>query len=387
MFDIVGGTMDSIIEAIHSHGGEAYIVGGAVRDELLGIPSKDVDFLIRKLHYSEIKEALAPLGRVFDQEIGGKVSTLKAIINDEEFDIAIPRVNEISTGDKHTDFEITLDPFAPIEADLSRRDFTFNALAKDTKNDKIIDNFGGIKDLDKGLVCTVGDPEQRFKEDPLRILRALQFATRFGFEIEEQTFHAITKLSELLFNISNERIYIEFEKAWTKGKADNLKLIGLLKNSFIGNQLFGENFKPIYGKIDGNNKEKFIGSFIMFFMFGGKAKAIRPTNEMLEYLESAKKALWGKSDLWSWLKRDQIPLLIKVFDAIDIPNVANRLRWALEKPLTPKELAINGHDIMKMGFRGKEIGAAQKILLSAIHKGRIENTKKDIEWLLNHQLS
>lgn len=377
-------TSYKIEDAINKAGGVSFIVGGAVRDQLLGIDNKDVDYLVRNLTYSQIKEALDPIGRVFDQEIGGKVSTLKVVIDNEEFDIAIPRISEKSTGIGHLDFEIVLDPHAPIEMDLSRRDFTINALAKCTNGGHIIDIFGGIEDLKNKLIRTVGNPIDRFSEDPLRMLRALQFAARFGFEIEEETANAIKSLAPNLLTISSERIFMEFEKAWTKGKEDTLKFKCLLTNLGIGKTLFGDQFDPIAITIEGNNEDKVIGHFVSFFLNGGNYEMMRPTNIMIEHLQSAKKAAWYSPDMWKWLKRSELAILIQVFYKLGIPFVAKNLEHAQRMPLVPKELDINGHELMEMGLKGKQIGDVQQHLLCAIFNEEIENDKiKIIEWIKN----
>ena len=139
-------TIDKIETALIRAGGESYIVGGAVRDELLpDTPSsKDIDFLVRNLELHQIVNALSHLGKV--KEVGQAFGVVTATIDGEEFDFAIPRTAETKTGEKHTEFDVETDPNAPIEADLGRRDFTINALAKDAEGN-IIDLFGGQEDL------------------------------------------------------------------------------------------------------------------------------------------------------------------------------------------------------------------------------------------------
>ena len=111
-------TIEKIESSIEQAGGESYIIGGAVRDELLPDtpPSKDIDFLIRKLSFDQIVNALAPLGKV--SQVGKAFGVVTGIIDGEEFDFAIPRTGEEKTGEKHTDFDVATDPNAPIEADL-----------------------------------------------------------------------------------------------------------------------------------------------------------------------------------------------------------------------------------------------------------------------------
>ena len=195
-------TIEKIESALIGAGAESYIVGGAVRDELLpNTPSsKDIDFLVRNLELNQIANTLSHLGKV--KEVGQAFGVVTATIDGEEFDFAIPRTAETKTGEKHTEFDVVTDPKAPIEADLGRRDFTINALAKDS-NGNIIDLFGGQEDLQNRIIRAVGDPNERFKEDPLRMLRAIQFATRFDFDIEQNTAKAIQKnIDKLQFMIN-----------------------------------------------------------------------------------------------------------------------------------------------------------------------------------------
>ena len=209
-------TIEKIEAALEQGGGESYIVGGAVRDELLPDtpPSKDVDFLVRGLSLSDIVSILSPLGKV--KEVGQAFGVVTATIDGEEFDFAIPRTSETKTGEKHTEFDVETDPNAPVESDLGRRDFTINALAKDSEGN-IIDLFGGQEDLKNKIIRTVGDPNERFKEDPLRMFRAIQFATRFGFTIEPETLDAIKKNVGDIGSVAGERLFMELAKAWTKG--------------------------------------------------------------------------------------------------------------------------------------------------------------------------
>ena len=205
-------TIKKIQDALKQAGGESFIVGGAVRDSLMpDVPeSKDVDFVVTGLSLEDISRILSPLGKV--DQVGAAFGVVIAKIDGEDFDIAIPRTGETKTGDGHGDFDVTTDPNASVESDLQRRDFTINAMAKDSEGN-IIDQFGGVEDLKNKIIRAVGEPEERFNEDPLRMLRALQFAVRFGFTIEPKTAAAIKKLSAKFKTISEERILGEFKKA------------------------------------------------------------------------------------------------------------------------------------------------------------------------------
>ena len=138
-------TVKEIESVLTAAGAETYIVGGAVRDDLLPDtpPSKEIDFLVRGLPIEDLIRALEPLGKVVP--MGMEFGTVTAFIDGESFDFALPRTEE-STGRGHKDFKIIADHTAPVEEDLGRRDFTMNALAKDSEGN-IVDMFGGVQDL------------------------------------------------------------------------------------------------------------------------------------------------------------------------------------------------------------------------------------------------
>ena len=258
-------TIKKIQDAIKNIGGESYVVGGAVRDSMIpDTPeSKDIDFVVTGVTLDEIEAALSPMGKV--NQAGKSFGVVIANIDGEDFDVAIPRTGEEKTGEKHSDFKVTTDPNAAIESDMQRRDFTMNAMAKDSDGN-IVDQFGGREDIKNKIIRAVGEPEERFKEDPLRMLRALQFATRFGFTIEPKTAAAIKKLSEEFKSISPERILGEFKKAWTKGAADSELFIKLLQDLGVGETLFGADFQPRAAKFSGSGEALVNGNFAAFFL-------------------------------------------------------------------------------------------------------------------------
>lgn len=379
LFEVVDPmTINKIEAALINAGGETYIVGGAVRDELLPDtpPSKDIDFLVRNLELSQIIGALSHLGKI--KEVGKAFGVVTATIDGEEFDFAIPRTSESKTGEKHTEFDVETDPFAPIEADLGRRDFTINAIAKDVEGN-IIDLFGGQQDLQNRLIRTVGDPNARFGEDPLRMIRAIQFATRFDFDIEPETGAAIRKNLYKLDSIAGERILMELEKAWSKGAANSDRLIKLLLETGIGEKLFGFSFRP-QGVIIENTEDKITGNFIAFFLNGGDYKLLRPSNEMVQHLKLAQTVV--KSDMpvykYAGKNRLKLPLIADVLEQIGYEDKAIKIRDALEMPLNNKELDITGHDLMAMGYSGSEIGIAINNLLQAVHNRKVANNYHDL---------
>jgi len=384
-------TIKKIEKTISRFGGESFIVGGAVRDEMLGIASKDVDFLITGMPLEKIEKVLSSLGKV--SEVGKSFGIVKAMIDGEEFDFAIPRTAEVKTGARHGDFSVKTDPNASPKDDLGRRDFTINALAKD-RNGKILDLFGGVDDLKKGLIRTVGNPSDRFNEDPLRMLRALQFASRFGFKIEEETVRTIKALKSKLSTLPAERILQEFVKAWTKSKDVEI-FISSLEESGVGKFLFGNDFNPVPVNIKGNEDQKKFANFIAFFVNGGDEKKLKPDNEMLMFLAFARSLMSGK-DLFQ-LKgiksnREKIDLLKSVFDEMhhstkkrEFRDVSERIKNSKDLPISADELKLTGGDLMNMGLKGKQIGAAQNHLMTGVYSRKVRNDKEDLLRFLNHE--
>jgi tRNA nucleotidyltransferase/poly(A) polymerase len=188
-----------IVEAVRSILGETYLVGGTVRDTLMGKPiGKDLDFAT-PLPPEQVKKRLEENGYKVN-DIGIKFGTVTTIINKVEVEITSFRSEAYKEGDRSPVVEFG----GTIEDDLSRRDFTINSIAHD--GDDYIDPFDGTTDIVKERIKTVGDPVLRFSEDPLRILRAIRFVSELGFYIESETFEAIVNKAEKVGDVSSERI-------------------------------------------------------------------------------------------------------------------------------------------------------------------------------------
>jgi len=207
-----------IIEKLDKAGFEAYIVGGCVRDFLLGNGPKDWD-VTTNAKPEEIQKVL-PNSFYENKFLTVTVRTKSSKV--PEVEITTYRSEAKYTDKRHPD-EVKY--AKTLEEDLSRRDFTINSLAMDAKK-KIIDPFDGQKDLKDKIIRAVGNPEERFNEDALRMLRAVRFATTLGFKIEEKTASAIKKNSIWLEAISQERIRDEFLKIIMSEKpAEGIELL------------------------------------------------------------------------------------------------------------------------------------------------------------------
>ena len=190
-----------------------YLVGGCVRDMLLGTTPKDYDFTVETP--PENIENILRLYHIPFNAMSAKYGTIVARIENEEYEITSTRKEADYVDNRHPE-EVIFG--VSIEEDLKRRDFTINAMAMDSKGN-IIDSFDGNKcfDMENHLIKTVGNPETRFKEDPLRIMRALRFSITKGFQLDAATQKAMVDCKDMLNNISKERITAELRKILTAG--------------------------------------------------------------------------------------------------------------------------------------------------------------------------
>lgn len=196
--------VDIAINLLQSAGFEAYAVGGCVRDSLLGKTPNDWD-ITTSAKPEDMKSVFADFHCI---DTGIKHGTVTVVIDGEPLEITTFRLDGEYEDNRHPK-SVTFT--SNLGADLGRRDFTVNAMAY-SKKTGTVDLFGGQNDLKNGIIRCVGDPDRRFNEDALRILRALRFASALDFEIEEKTAQSLLKNRALLGNISEERIAKELLK-------------------------------------------------------------------------------------------------------------------------------------------------------------------------------
>jgi tRNA nucleotidyltransferase/poly(A) polymerase len=182
-----------------------------VRDELLGLESKDADFVVPGVDLEGLRKLLEPHGRVEVFEVAGRQVGARLYPRDTELrrlapagiEFAPPRA-ERSTGPGRHDFEIVADPSLSIEDDMARRDFTVNALARRLETDELVDPFNGREDIKQRVLRTVGP--RSFEEDPLRIVRGLRLVSQLGFEPDEQTLAQMREHAPSVWLVSGERV-------------------------------------------------------------------------------------------------------------------------------------------------------------------------------------
>ena len=213
-----------IIEILNEKGHDAFLVGGSVRDLILGIEPKDWDICTTALpeKVSDSFDRVVPTGIEF--------GTVTVMVDGEGFEVTTLRGDGNYSDGRRPD-EVCF--ITDLKKDLSRRDFTINAMAFDPVKDELHDPFGGEKDLKAGIIRAVGNPEDRFMEDGLRVMRAIRFASRFDFKIDSQTLTAIRDCSSTLSKVSPERIHDEFMKILSSKFVAKglrfLKITGLFK--------------------------------------------------------------------------------------------------------------------------------------------------------------
>ena len=218
-----------LAETIKQNGGRAMLVGGCVRDELMGVEPKDFDIEVYGIEPRELREILESFGRV---DAVGEAFTVYKLGND--LDVAIPR-REKKVGRGHKGFVVEGDKDMSFAEAAKRRDFTINAILKDVLTGEIIDIYGGQADIEKKVLRVVSS--DTFAEDSLRVLRAAQFAARFEFAIDTETIELCRQID--VSDLPKERIWGEFEKLLLKAAKPSIGLQWLYDLGVV-EQLFPE---------------------------------------------------------------------------------------------------------------------------------------------------
>ena len=378
-------------------GGKIFSVGGAVRDGFLGKESKDLDILITGVPIDKLEQILSNYGRV--DSVGKSFGIIKfkangSDPNDEPIDIAIPRT-ERATGDGgHKDFEITSDHELPIEKDLERRDFTINAIAKDNDGN-LIDPYGGQEDLKNKIIRAV-NPEA-FSDDPLRMLRAVQFASRFGFTIEPNTMNMIVNSAEMIKKEPAERLLTEFDKIIKKG---NIRVgVQLLKDTKLFENIFGFELKQSVIDRSPFEEVKTMGEFVFLMIrllpnpsefylkrFGTEDAKRNKNYKDIKALDLGFNYQGSSPIEARSIAHNMFITNPNTIESLILPEVVGAACQELlsgKYPKTVNELALNGQDLMNLGLKGKEIGDAQKRFLINIYADKVANTPEDLTNFLN----
>lgn len=425
-----------IIDKIYECGFEAFIVGGCVRDSILGLDPNDYD-ITTNAKPDEIKN-------IFKQykilENGIKHGTVGVIIEKEVYEITTYRIeSEYEDNRRPKSVEFTKN----LVKDLKRRDFTINSMAY---NDVVglVDKFGGIKDLNNKIIRTVGNPDERFTEDGLRIIRAIRFSCKLGFDIEEKTLKSIYENAEIINNISIERITEEFTKTLLSNKPHNMILLfesNILQNLGIYKNLDNDYYNVLKSNIDilkeceKDLKDRIV--MLEFLIINEEVKFINNEQEKIKYyntniqnqniinnlrypnkitkncseylqymildeekfnvvkikkminnigIEEFKQIMILKKIYYNSFKSNNIQFDLKLKNNI-IDNIINQVDEIKIKKecYSMKDMDINGIILSELGYKGKEIGEKLNFLLEEVFKNPKLNKRTELIKLLNNK--
>ncbi|WP_092924462.1 CCA tRNA nucleotidyltransferase [Romboutsia hominis] len=416
-----------IIEKIKEHGEEAYIVGGCVRDSILGILPNDYD-ITTSAKPNKIIDIFKGYKII---ENGIKHGTVGILIEDEVYEITTYRVEgEYEDNRRPKNVEFT----SKLVDDLKRRDFTINAMAYN-EEDKLIDYFDGVKDLHDKKIRTVGNPDERFIEDGLRIIRAIRFSSKLGFDIEKETFESIKRNSSILKNISRERVSDEIKKIIL---SENPQKLGLLYSLNIFKELeiysHVENYEDFCTKLtilkECNISLEQRLLMIEFLILENNTKRLNKTKEKIEFYNKniRKNNIVSKlkytnnvtkyiNNMIDYMLIDNIDLdkigIKKILNKIGIDNLKDILKLkeiyykkvgdceeieelSIRKHSIDKytefieeiaknnecykinDLDINGNDLRLMGYSGKSIGEQLNLFLEIVICNPEKNSKSEL---------
>ena len=411
-----------IMESIESNGFEIFLIGGFVRDNIIGRSAKDVD-LVTSAKYKDLKDIFDGFSHL---EAGKQFEVFMLKMNGITYEIATYRADGEYLDGRRPSSTTVAETF---KEDVLRRDLTICGLGYNPRNG-IIDLVGGISDIENKLIRSIGDPSKRFDEDNLRIMRCIRFSAQLGFSIEENTLKAIVKNKHLIKNVSKERIRTEFDKILLSDNPEvgiglliDLGLMEYIIPEFIPTIGFDQN-NPYHkrtldqhmietmqrvpkelnlklaglfhdlGKLDtkttdesgvshyyGHEYLSAITTEIILNRMGYSKKIIKNTVLLVKNhmrIHNAKKS--GIKRILNGIGEDLTRDLIKLGMA-DKNLLEDEKTTILEtildrqEPLTLKELAINGNDLKDIGVIGFEIGDILEYLMKQILISPNKNTR------------
>lgn len=408
-----------IIKTLESKGFEAYIVGGCVRDILLNTKPKDYDITTNAFpeHIMKIFNKVIPTGI--------KHGTVTVCLNDERYEVTTFRSDGEYKDGRHPE---SVQFIQNLYEDLKRRDFTINALAYNP-NCGLIDYFNGVEDLKKNIITAVGDPDKRFKEDALRMMRAIRFSAQLNFKIEDCTLAAIKKMKIEIKKVSMERIREEFNKIilYNPDKLYLLKECNILEiiikdiekaydfkqntkyhkyNLFDHSVIAMKNVKPLlhlrltmmfhdFGKIDTKiTDENGVSHYYKHEIYSEKRavkilkelkydnRTINKVSLLIKYHDYSFENKVAVKKILNILGKETFNDLIEVKKADlsgkdltickggmeKIHKVEEYLKDVLDNKecYLKKDLQVNGNDLKKIGINGARIGKVLDILLAKV---------------------
>ena len=373
--------VQKIIEALENSGYEAYIVGGCVRDYLLGTAPQDFDICTDATPDTVMS--------IFPHTVatGIKHGTVTVIADKTPYEVTTFRTDGVYKDSRHPeDVRFTKN----IKDDLSRRDFTVNAMCYNQKSG-LIDYFGGEADIKAKILRAVGDAETRFFEDALRILRLFRFASTLTFSIEEKTFAAAIKNAGYLENISRERIREELSRL-SCGKSPEA-VLPLLDTGALPGMTANKEIAKITA-LPQNKRLKFFAFLnLASENAASTAENLKCSNAFKEYSEKMQTGLAAKCETPADIKKLLRLLEGDIFDLLaykkailgedteELEAAAKRIIESGE-PYKISQLKISGEDLRKKGYRGKDIGKKLEELLEKVINDPKLNRKEALENLI-----
>lgn len=420
-----------VMNRLEEKGFEAFIVGGCVRDSLMGITPHDYDIATNAVP-EQMKDCFSGMS-TFDTGI--KHGTVTVVSEGENIEVTAYRIDGKYSDGRHPE-SVTFT--GNIVDDLSRRDFTVNSMAY-SDSTGIIDRFGGQRDLFNRCIRCVGDPDTRFNEDALRIIRAMRFASCLDFSIENKTAEAIRQNRRLLDNISRERIsselkkllcgtaparqLIQFPEVFTEIIPEFIKCVGFdqhsvlqiydvwehtayavensAKDKYVRLALFFHDIeKPSHIRLDDEGNGRFPGHEKASAETAGKImrrlkfdnKTVETVCTLIKYhyvipvddKTVVKKLLsrMGEKNFIRLLEvlkgdsRAKQSIFLEKLSAVDSMKILMYDIIGSGEAFSEDMLAINGNDIERHGFSGREIGIAKSRLLELVMEGKLRNTRE-----------
>ena len=373
--------IEKILDILFQNGFEAYIVGGCVRDMLMGKTPNDYDVTTSAKPEDII--------RIFEKTVptGIKHGTITVISEGLPVEVTTYRTEADYTDHRRPD---KIEFVTSLKQDLARRDFTVNAMAYNNQNG-LQDFFDGKADLENKILRAVGDAKTRFNEDALRILRLFRFAATLGFECEKNTLDAAIEYSYLLQNISRERIFAELSKAVM---GDNLKVLSPLIDS--GALCFLEIKKSVPLEQISKLKEK-PDLRLTAFLYSTSINAVqtlkllKASNHQIDYADKFTRLFpfldtKERCKIKLMLSLSSEEILLDYFSYLECMGCDMHLQRQIVKevlqnnePYLLSHLKIDGNTLIKMGYEGSQIGKILNKLLLRVLEYPDLNNEKDLK--------
>lgn len=361
----------SVMRKLREAGEQVYTVGGCVRDAFLGLTPNDYDMTVS----CPPERTLEILHELRTIPTGLKHGTVTVISEGNPIEITTFRVDGDYKDSRRPD---SVSFTRRVEEDLARRDFTVNAMAY-SPWEGTVDLFGGREDLKAKIIRAVGDPETRFEEDALRIMRAFRFSAQLGFSIDEDTLMGAQARREGLANIARERIGVEFIKLLcSEGAQGSLSLMAEygITEYVTGGYMPSAHTLSALSRLE-NDDEIRLGTFLLDAqaetsrsIIDGLRYSNRLKSHALHIAEHARKKIETPRDatLLRGAVGDETALKVaKVSSAIGASSAeAVELVRGNRAPSRISELAVGGEELMELGFSGREVGKALRALLDTV---------------------